>query len=560
MNTVNIGCISKSLARNQIINCKEVRRYIDCVDRMKKENKAYILIVEDDAALLESLLRSLDVMGERLISAVDGLDARKKIEDLGIVNCLCILTDYRMPNCDGLQLLHWVRSQDSNLSIILMSAHSEAHFLVELIRVGAADFIEKPFRSAAVRSIVSEAIQRTIDQRHQRYVLESLQTVVDVHRTLNPRNPIEAISANHPVQAHRYCVDSFYFPLMEMGGDFLCCLPRSPTRLLMVGGDLSGHDLRAGFLSAYVQGVVRGMVQQDASLESICRYLNDFLCKDWNSKNSRRSGQLMTSISVVGIDLDLENRILRVTGGGFPAITVYSSGASLKTLRPKGSPLGWFVDLDLEAITVPVADFGMMILCSDGLELMAESMGVQPLTLAYTLMKDPRSESHIRLLLNRPDDVLIGLVYWDCRDQKDGLDLPAIRFPFYQRYYPGSGVGDIDAFQSEWKKSLHCGFPHIESERLKEILVCMREALLNALLHGCDARSENKACLIISVSMDSKTLWIEVSDRGCGFLPDAVTDKNQAGHISLGLKMIQLFCPEAKILDEGRRLVMPFRV
>ncbi len=101
-----------------------------------------VLVVEDDASLREALCDTLNMAGLDCSSVKDAETAlcelSKKQPDL-------ILSDVNMPGMSGLLFLKQVKRQFSNLPVLLMTAYSNVNDAVEAMRVGATDYIAKPF-------------------------------------------------------------------------------------------------------------------------------------------------------------------------------------------------------------------------------------------------------------------------------------------------------------------------------------------------------------------------------------------------------------------------------
>lgn len=116
-----------------------------------------ILIVDDDDALRESLSLILGAEGYSVLTAANGREALRLVEDRPIDVVLC---DLRMPGLDGFDLIPQVARRIPGVPIILMSAHGTDDLAVEAIQRGAYDYLAKPFQPSDIRLTLLKAHER----------------------------------------------------------------------------------------------------------------------------------------------------------------------------------------------------------------------------------------------------------------------------------------------------------------------------------------------------------------------------------------------------------------
>jgi two-component system response regulator FixJ len=114
-------------------------------------------IVDDDAAVRQSLAFMLSAAGlavrvyESPTAFLDGLaDAQGG----------CLVTDVRMPEMTGLELLRLLRAKGCLIPAIVITGHGDVPLAVEAMKAGAIDFIEKPFEEAAILKAVKNALEQ----------------------------------------------------------------------------------------------------------------------------------------------------------------------------------------------------------------------------------------------------------------------------------------------------------------------------------------------------------------------------------------------------------------
>ncbi|MCP1537964.1 response regulator FixJ [Methylorubrum extorquens] len=118
---------------------------------------ALVHVIDDDPAMRDSVAFLLDTAGfdVRLYEAGTALLARLTRPLRG-----CILTDIRMPDLDGLALFRSLRSAGHALPIVMMTGHGDVPLAVEAMKLGACDFIEKPFDGEALLRALQAALEQ----------------------------------------------------------------------------------------------------------------------------------------------------------------------------------------------------------------------------------------------------------------------------------------------------------------------------------------------------------------------------------------------------------------
>jgi DNA-binding response OmpR family regulator len=116
-----------------------------------------VLIVDDEKNILLTLSQSLEVLQLETDTATTGEEALTKLKekDFGL-----ILLDLRMPGIDGMEVLRQVREIRPDIRIIMISAYGTIELAVEAMKLGAVDFIQKPFSPEEIRGLVSRVLDR----------------------------------------------------------------------------------------------------------------------------------------------------------------------------------------------------------------------------------------------------------------------------------------------------------------------------------------------------------------------------------------------------------------
>jgi two-component system, LuxR family, response regulator FixJ len=121
-------------------------------------SEGVVHIIDDDAAMRDSVAFLLSATGLDVRSYES---AQAFLQELPSVEGGCVVTDVRMPGIDGLELLRLLQEMGKGLPVIVMTGHGDVPLAVKAMRLGAADFVEKPFDDEimidAVRSALSSA-------------------------------------------------------------------------------------------------------------------------------------------------------------------------------------------------------------------------------------------------------------------------------------------------------------------------------------------------------------------------------------------------------------------
>ena len=120
---------------------------IDYISLEKYAKEISILFVEDDKGISKKMEILLYEIFSKIEVAFDGNEALEKYYNFYKANNEypdLIITDIRMPNMDGIELIKHIYKENANQKIIVLSAHNESEYLIELVNLGIYRFILKP--------------------------------------------------------------------------------------------------------------------------------------------------------------------------------------------------------------------------------------------------------------------------------------------------------------------------------------------------------------------------------------------------------------------------------
>lgn len=121
-----------------------------------------ILFAEDDAKVRENVEYILKKVFKNVVSATDGQDG---VERFKANPCDIILTDINMPRMNGVEMIKEIREEDPEIPIIILSAHDESQYYLELINLGVDGYILKPMNVLLLIYTLSKSCKALYDAR-----------------------------------------------------------------------------------------------------------------------------------------------------------------------------------------------------------------------------------------------------------------------------------------------------------------------------------------------------------------------------------------------------------
>lgn len=119
-------------------------------------SKPLALVVDDEPDICELLSLTLERMDIETTTAADVASAKRCLTERHYDLCL---TDMRLPDGDGLQLVEWIQGHASGVPVAVITAHGNVETAVQALKLGAFDFISKPLDLQNLRNIVQSAMR-----------------------------------------------------------------------------------------------------------------------------------------------------------------------------------------------------------------------------------------------------------------------------------------------------------------------------------------------------------------------------------------------------------------
>lgn len=307
-----------------------------------------VLVLDDEAHILAAVKRALrSELGISVETTTDPYEALARLEtDAPRV----LITDFRMPGINGVQVLREARRTAPDTVRILLTAHADKDNVIEAVNSGKIfRYVAKPWDNEALAGIVREALAvHAAAQRRQRmraavdYVGDLQRTFLNTERLVVP----EAEAA------------ACFTPCEHASGDYVDALPLPGRRTALILGDVSGHGLGAALFVFTARALLRSGLAEGQPLEDVLVRTNRFLCRDMDA------GRFLTLFVAIH---DAAAETLTYVNSGHPPPCVLGRGGLTELTRtdlPLGIDDGQPFD---NACTVPLRDGDLVFGCTDGL-------------------------------------------------------------------------------------------------------------------------------------------------------------------------------------------------
>src|SRR5213593_3980999 len=116
-----------------------------------------ILVVEDNPAVLEAYAATLEGGGYEVVQAPSGKLAQEILRTSGLD---IVITDLRMPEIGGLDVLRIAKSTDPEIIVILITGFPTVETAIEAMKVGASDYLMKPFAIKQLLTVIEGALEK----------------------------------------------------------------------------------------------------------------------------------------------------------------------------------------------------------------------------------------------------------------------------------------------------------------------------------------------------------------------------------------------------------------
>jgi serine phosphatase RsbU (regulator of sigma subunit) len=332
-----------------------------------------ILIVDDEEIVTKPLATYLELETDYHVctfeSPIQALEHLKKHQvDVAI-------SDFFMPEMDGLQFLTEVKKLHPNAVRILLTGYADKENAIKAINdVGLFQYVEKPWDNEQVRLIIRNGLVnsnlRSILQAKIRELDRTLlerDKLAEQNDMLNEelmlaRNVQESMLPQSYPFMNGISIAAKYIPALEIGGDFYDVIPLANNRVGVLIADVTGHGIKAALITVLLKSAFSAFKDCETSPSQILIQMNSVL-------HNLLPQNLFVAAMVVIIDLSTATCSVGNAGVPYPYL-VRSSEANVERIHANGLLLG-IADEDVytpgKEMSIRLQPGDRFILFTDGL-------------------------------------------------------------------------------------------------------------------------------------------------------------------------------------------------
>lgn len=331
--------------------------------------KPKILIVDDEPFNVDYLEQELEELNYETISAFNGEEALQKIisetPDL-------VLLDIMMPIMDGFGVLEKVKTNAAirNVPIIVISANNDLNSVVKGIKLGAEDYLSKPFEPILLKARIQSSLEKKHLHDIQEKYLKSLEREMNIARDIQKEFLPEYLP-----QVDGWEIASYFKSAKEVAGDFYDAFLLPDGSLTFLVADVCGKGIGAALYMTLFRSLIRAASISD-----------QFLPMGQGQKNYTPTERLLHAISLtnnyiaetheaacmfatvfIGILNPIDGKLTYLNGGNEPALIINNDGTIHAELTHTGAAVGVNTALKYVVHEVTLADDQLLLAFTDGI-------------------------------------------------------------------------------------------------------------------------------------------------------------------------------------------------
>ena len=335
-----------------MLSANEISAMAEVLSRPTSAKRARILVSDDQHDILTALSLLLKIHNFSA-ETVDSPDRALEAARSGKFDLILMDLNYSRDTTsgkEGLDLLTALRSNGVVTPVVVMTAWGNVELAVEAMRLGAVDFVQKPWENQRLLSTLNKQLDRAESARqHELKVRTELEIARHVQQKLLPQQ-FKTLST---LDYSAVCI-----PAREVGGDYYDFFDLGPDRLAGLLADVSGKGVAAAMLMANLQACFRSQFDghfRDAGtlLETVNRLFH-------------ASTPIEQYVTLFYFEYDNRSRLLRFVNCGHLPPALFRADGTVERLTPTSTVLGLFPHCTCECQELVLRERDLLAIFTDG--------------------------------------------------------------------------------------------------------------------------------------------------------------------------------------------------
>ena len=327
------------------------------------------LIADDQPDVLTALRLLLRNAGYQIEAATSPAEVLEAIQHSNFDLVLMDLNYARDTTSgqEGLDLITNIRSIDSSLPIVVLTAWGSVELAVEAMHRGGRDFVLKPWDNSALLKSLNTQIELGRKKRQRRLIEAENRTESDkLHQELEESHEIQAALMPKSLPAvEGFDLAATWTPARTVGGDYYDVLKFSQRHTALCIADVAGKGMPAALLMSNVQAVLKSVASAVVEPAELCARVNRVVC------DNIVSHRFITCFYAL---LDTQSKKLSYTNAGHCPPMLIRNGECLR-LKEGGPVLGIFPDRPYAQGEIELSSGDCLVLFTDGVTEAREGSG-----------------------------------------------------------------------------------------------------------------------------------------------------------------------------------------
>jgi serine phosphatase RsbU (regulator of sigma subunit) len=331
-------------------------------------NKPRILIVDDEPFNVDYLEQELEDLNYETITAVNGQDALEKIAsespDL-------VLLDIMMPIMDGYAVLEKVKADPAtrDIPIIVISANNDLQSVVKGIKLGAEDYLPKPFEPTLLQARIESSLDKKRLHELQGLYTKSLEREMNIARNIQ-----KEFLPSHLPEVAGWDISFYFKAAKEVSGDFYDAFMLPDGTLAFLVADVCGKGIGAALYMTLFRSLIHAASTADQfspgqepktftaeeCLLHVISLTNNYVVQT-------HSEAFMFATIFIGILDPKSGRLSYINGGNDPALIVGRDGKAHTRLIRTGPAIGVIPHAEFVVKEITLAKDDLILAFTDGI-------------------------------------------------------------------------------------------------------------------------------------------------------------------------------------------------